>query len=1482
MDPRGTAAGAEALTPVKRALLEIRELKAQLAEARGALREPIAIVGVGLRLPGGVRDLPSLEALLWSGRDAVTEIPASRWSLAELYDADPDAPGKMTTRHGAFLDGVDRFDAEFFGISPREADSMDPQQRLLLEVSWNALEDAAWDPGALAGTRLGVYVGISGGDYGRALFAAPEELDVYASTGNSLSVAAGRLSYFLGVHGPAVSVDTACSSSLVALHLACQGLRQRDCDRAVVGGVNVILTPELNIAFSKGRMMAADGRCKTFDAAADGYVRGEGCCVLALRRLSDAVAAGDRILAVVRGSAVNQDGRSGGLTAPSGPAQEAVLRAALEAAGVPPTAVGYVEAHGTGTSLGDPIEVGALAAVLCDGRDPARPLLLGSVKTNLGHLEAAAGLAGVAKVLAALRRREIPPHLHFTKGNPHIDWTRPIAVPTVATPFAAVDGRRVAGVSAFGFSGTNAHALLEEPPAPASAPAASVGAGAPAAPERPLHLLALSARDAASLGALARAWEERLGAPGDAGVADLCFTAGAGRAHLAQRLAVVGATAEELRRALAAHREGAAAPAVATGRSAGAARPQVAFLFTGQGAQHPGMGKGLYETAPAFRRVLDACDEKLRPLLPGGRGLRDLLFAPADRSEIHRSAFAQPATFAVEVALAALWRSWGIQPVAVLGHSLGEYAAACAAGALSLDDGLRLVAERGRLMEALPEGGAMAAAFAAEDVVAAEVARAGGEVTLAAYNAPQHQVLSGRREAVEAVSARLAAAGVEVKRLHVAHAAHSHLVEPALPGLRRALESVRFQEPRVALVSNLTGQVAGLDTLGHPEYWLAHLRQPVRFAPSIETLVALGVTHFVEVGPHPVLLGIGAECAPGGGREWLASLRRDRPDWTDLLESLQRLYVGGADVDWAGFDRDHPRRRAAAPAYPFHGRRHWVDRVGQPAAARAGEGWARVGAALDREAERGPLGLDAASYPAKWDVLARLTSASAQRVLAGAGVFARAGERRTVDEVLAGAHLGERYRHLVARWLDGLVARGALRRDGEAWIADAPLAAPDLAPLEAEADRLLADNPPLLAYVRHCATLLPGVIAGAVSPLETLFPSGSFDLAEALYERSSTMRYANGLAAAAFEALAAGLPQGRALRVLEIGAGTGGTTSSVLAALAGARCRYTFTDVSDLFLERGRTRFGDRPWVEFRRLDLDEDPAAQGFAPGSFDAVVSANAVHATKDLRAAVARIRGLLAPGGAVVLVESTTHFEYFDMTTGLIEGWQHFADDLRHENPLLPPERWVALLRESGFEVADAWPRPASAAATLGQHLVVACAPGAAVGGAEAAPHAAAADPAAARAADERQPPDEGAAFRQRILDALPPDRTELLREYVRDRVVRVLRLAPDQVPGRDERLMDMGFDSLMAVQLRNLLGAGLALEKPLPASTMFDHPTIDALAARLLALVAPAASPAPAAASAAAAPRPARKVDEAAVAGMSDAEVEALLLEKLEGR
>lgn len=1455
------------LTPIKRALLEIRELRARLAKLDGTRRAPIAIVGMGMRFPGGVRDADGYARLLWSGTDAITTIPPERWSLEQLYDPDPDAPGKMLTRHGGFLDAVDLFDAEFFGIAPREAESMDPQQRLLLEIAWEALEDAGYSPQGLAGSQTGVYLGISNSDYGRAMMARREQLHVYSASGSAYSVAAGRLSYFLGLHGPSVAIDTACSSSLSAVHLACQALRLGECDMALAGGVNLILSPEANIGFSKAGMMAPDGRCKTFDAAADGYVRSEGCAMVVLRRLGDALADGDHILAVIRGSALNQDGRSGGLTAPNGPAQEAVLRAALDAAGVEPRDVGYVEAHGTGTSLGDPIEVGALGNVFGTDRKSAGPLAIGSVKTNIGHLEAAAGIAGLIKVVLMLRRREIPPHLHFANPSPHIDWANlPITVPTAVTRWGSLDARLIAGVSSFGFSGTNAHVVLEAAPAPAARPARL---------SRSLHLLALSARDDAALRELATGFEQRLDDAGDTG--DLCFTANSGRTHFKRRLAIVGASAQALRRGLQDYLAARESAAVASTGSARQAKPRIAFLFTGFGAQHLGMAHQLYDTSPVFHGALDRCAEVLAPRLE--RPLVELLFGGADQQDrLDDPACGHPALFAVEYALAQLWISWGIEPVAVLGHSLGEYTAACVAGVLRLEDALRLVAERGRLSRDLPGESAMLAVTAPEAVVAEEVARATGVLVIAANNGPVNFVLSGTKSAIDVAAERFRTRGIEVKPVRASKGFHSPVVEPALPALQRVASTIEFAAPQIDLISNVTGRLAAPGQVERAAYWVEHMRSPVRFSDSLRTLAGLGVTHCVEIGPHPVLAALGTECLPEADIVWLPSLRRGREDWAELLESLQRLYVDGVDVNWAGFDQGYVRRRVALPTYPFRRRRYWAEDFATAAGGAPEIEPPDLAAIMGRQAEQGPLDLDAASYPERWRLLARLTAAHAVRTLREAGLFARPGERRTVDDVLQAAGIGGSYRHLIERWLQDLAARGLLRVAEGSYVSDAPLSDPQLDALWIEVERRLSDDPPLLRYLRRCGDLVGAVLTGRVSPLETLFPGGSFDLAEDLYRHSAVMRYINAIAGAGIEALGAAVSPGRMLRVLEVGAGTGGTTASLLPRLPADRTRYVFSDISQLFLDRAKETYGQWSFVEYRLFDLERDPASQDFEAGSFDVIVAANAVHATRDLRAALQYLRGLLAPGGTLLLVESTQHHGWFDMTTGLIEGWQRFDDGFRDDNPLLTPAQWRAALEDAGFTGVGAWPEAGSVAASIGQNAIIGRVPGRAAGAAlkdvrthtDAAEEQSLSVPAVSFSSD----------IRARILEAVPGERIEFLRAFVRDRVKKVLRLAPDQDPGCSERLMDLGFDSLMAVQLRGFLGKDLGLDRQLPATLMFDHPTIDSIAEYLLARIDERVpEPAPATAEWHDADREARA---AAVAAMSDEQIEALLRAKFEER
>jgi acyl transferase domain-containing protein len=911
------------LSPLKRALLAIEELQMKLDTVEKQRHEPLAIIGVGCRIPGGANDPEEFWSLLSEGRSGVREIASDRWDADAYYDPNPDAPGKIATRFGGFLDQVDHFEPQFFGISPREALTMDPQQRLLLEVSWEALEQAGQSPLRLGHTRTGVYIGVCTNDYAQLLLEAgnPELVDMYYASGIGHSIASGRLSYFLGLQGPSMSVDTACSSSLVAIHLACQGLRNRECRLALAGGVNVILSPQLFSALSRARMLAADGKCKTFDAAADGFVRGEGCGVIVLKRLEDALTDGDRILALIRGSAVNQDGPSSGLTAPNGPSQESVIRDALANAAVDPQDVSYVEAHGTGTSLGDPIEVQALGAVFGPGRDVATPLLFGSLKTNVGHLEAAAGVSGLIKVALSLHHREIPKHLNFHQPSPHIPWDRlPVKVASARESWIPLHGKRIAGVSSFGFSGTNAHVVLEE--APILSPKRS-------GQERPMHLLTLSARTEPALSTLIERYAKRLELGPSIVLADLCHTANVGRAHLAHRLVLTGTDAKAMARKLRENRSGHALPNIVRGCCEGSERPKIAFLFTGQGSQYVGMGRRLYETSPTFARALNRCDVALRNRLD--RSLLDVLY-PSDgaSSPIDETQFTQPALFAFEYALNELWRSWGVQPTFVLGHSVGEYVAACVAGVFSVEDGLALIAERARLMQAQPSGGRMVAVMAPLEIVQEAFDSLNLRVSIAALNGPRQTVISGHGEDVETLLAQFSNAGVKFRELAVSHAFHSPLMDPVLSPFEQAAAKVSFGTPRLRLISNLTGQVASAAQISQPEYWRRHLREPVQYAASMQTVAEAGCTVFLEIGPNPVLLGLGRGCIEPEGALWLASARSGRDDWTELLASLGQLYVRGADVDWAGFDRDYPRRKISLPSYPFQRERHFVDRVIQP------------------------------------------------------------------------------------------------------------------------------------------------------------------------------------------------------------------------------------------------------------------------------------------------------------------------------------------------------------------------------------------------------------------------------------------------------------------------------------------------------------------------------------------------------------------------
>ncbi len=880
----------------------------------------LAIVGLACRLPGAA-DVPGLWRLLRDGIDAVTEVPKDRWDVDAYYAPEPGLPGRMSTRWGGFLEGVDLFDAPLFGISPREAVNMDPQQRLFLEVAWTALEDAGLAPDRLAGSATGVFVGISTNDYGLLMVRDPGTVNAFTGTGGSSSIAANRLSYVLDLQGPSLSVDTACSSSLVALHLACQSLRRGECDLAVVGGVNLMLTPDKAIGYSHAHMMAADGRCKAFDHRADGFVRGEGCVAVVLKPMDAARRDGDAVCGVLRGSAVNQDGLTNGLSAPNGAAQHAVIRQALHDADVLPEEIGYLEAHGTGTPVGDPIEFEALKAALGGARTADERCLVGSVKTNIGHLEAVSGLAGLVKVLLALRHQAIPGHLHLQRVNPRIalDGT-PFAIPARLVPWPRGGRPRLAGVSAFGFGGTNAHVIVEEPPPSPETETRTER------PQRPWHVVTLRAASEEALRGLAGRHAAFLRSDPDTSLADLAFTANTGRAELPHRLAVLVSSASQAAEDLAAVERDGHAEGVVLGR-ARRPPPKIAFLFTGQGAQRVGMGRELYETQPAFRAALDRCEAILRPHLE--RPLHAVLYPrPGEASPIDETAYAQPALFALEHALAILLDSWGVRPAAVLGHSVGEYAAAAVAGVIDLEAALPWVAERGRLMQALPNDDGEMWAVAASEAEATDALGADArDVAVAAVNGPRRVVLSGRRESVRSVLARIGAAGAQARRLNVSHAFHSPSMDAVLPAFERASAGLRFAPPRLPVVSNRTGAIE--DAVATPGYWVRHLREPVRFAAGIETLRREGVEVFIEIGPRPVLLALGQHGAPPG-TVWLPTLRPDRSEWRTLLDSLGTLFVMGAPVDWEAVDRSYATQRLRLPTYAFDRRRYWL-----PAAAAA-------------------------------------------------------------------------------------------------------------------------------------------------------------------------------------------------------------------------------------------------------------------------------------------------------------------------------------------------------------------------------------------------------------------------------------------------------------------------------------------------------------------------------------------------------------------
>ena len=925
-------------TLMKAAYTRITALEAEVEALRSAQPDaaapsqvqPIAVIGLGCRLPGAAQP-EAFWQLLTAGRDAVTTPAPTRWQqpLPDQIAADLPVAG--------FLDQVDHFDPLFFRISPREAQHMDPEQRLLLEVAWEALEHAGIPPHTLVNSATGVFIGQMAG----ASLPAGQEVDgggeaqagqLYAMTGALSGFAPGRLSYFLGAQGPSMAIDCSCSAALMSVHLAVQSLRRAECTLAIAGGVHLLPDPAIVAALGQWQLLTGDGRCKTFDAAADGYGLGEGCGLLILKRLADAQRDGDPILAIILGSATNHDGPSSGLTVPNGRAQQAVIRQALADAGVAPQAVGYIEANGIGTPLGDTMEVDALGNVF---GERSTPLWLGAVTPNVGHLDAAAGMPALIKAILAIQHGVIPPNVNFHTPNPLIDWgALPVQVPTTLVPWTATS--RIAGVSSFGLSGSNVHLVLGQ--APTVAAELSV-APTPAVAAPPLHLLTLSAKSEEALRALAASYGTYLAEHPEVDLADLCYTANAGRSHFAQRAALVFESSADLAEKLAAVAAGQRKMGIVTGK-APEGDPKIVFLCSGLGAQSVDMGRQLYDSHPIFRQAMDRCDEILADDL--GASILDVIYPgrqsskvaasqsqasatlqPCNPATLQQTIYAETALFTLEYALAQLWRSWGIEPDLVLGHSVGEYVAACLAGVFSLEDALKLVVERAKLIESASATGATAVIFAEQEQVAALLAPYAEQVTLAGINSPNEILVAGAADAIDQLLAAGKAAGVDGRRLGVAHAAHSPWMDPILDAFQQIAVTVTYQLPQLKLISSVNGEICRhVDAA----YWRAHLRQPVRFDQAMQTLQATlstgQPTLLIELGPQPVLLWLGRQnWTSNEPARWLPSLRSVQGDWQQLFQSLAELYGQGVAIDWRGVAQGSPRK-VVLPTYPFQRQRY--------------------------------------------------------------------------------------------------------------------------------------------------------------------------------------------------------------------------------------------------------------------------------------------------------------------------------------------------------------------------------------------------------------------------------------------------------------------------------------------------------------------------------------------------------------------------------
>ncbi|NEO38502.1 MAG: SDR family NAD(P)-dependent oxidoreductase [Moorea sp. SIOASIH] len=1537
-----------------------------------------------------------------------------------------DNPNYVKAR--AVMSDIDLFDANFFGYSPKEAEEMDPQQRLFLECAWETIERGGYNPDTYEGL-IGVYAGVGMNDYLlRNLYPNHDPDNPVNSYQLMISsdkdFLATRVAYKLNLRGPAVNVQTACSTSLVAVHMACQSLLNGECDLALAGGVSIHIPQKAGHLYREGMILSPDGHCRTFDAKAKGTIPGDGVGIVLLKRLNNAIADGDSIQAIIKGSAINNDGSlKVGYTAPSIEGQAAVISEAHAVAGVDPETISYIEAHGTGTELGDPVEIAALTQAFQYSTQNKGFCAIGSLKSNIGHLDAAAGVAGLIKTILALKHKLLPPTLHFEQPNPKIDFVNsPLYVNTTLSEWKTNGTPRRAGVSSFGIGGTNAHVILEEAPEPIKKENS---------PERPVHLLTLSAKTPKALTQLVSRYHNYFETHQESAIADICYTANTGRAHFNHRLAVIASNQQELLEKLKTHQATEPVTEIFSGEVPGTRIAQVAFLFTGQGSQYVNMGRQLYETQPVFRQGIDECSQILESYLE--KSLLEVIYPqnPEDietSSLLDQTGYTQPALFAIEYALAQLWQSWGIKPDVVMGHSVGEYVAATVAGVFSLEDGLKLIAMRGQLMQKLPAGGKMVSVMASESKVRHLIIPYQERIATAAINGPESIVISGEVEAIDTIVNNLKLAGIKTKELQVSHAFHSPLMEPMLAEFEAVAKEITYSKPRISLISNITGSIAD-DSIATAKYWINHILQPVKFAQSMESLHQQGYKLFLEIGPKPILLGMGRQCLPEEVGVWLPSLRPGVEEWQQMLSSLGQLYVQGAKIDWLKFDQNYSRQKVALPTYPFQRKRYWLDPnnsflkkqhwlSGKTIHPLLGK---RLNCAGDQQIFQSLLGEDSPAYlshhrvfnQALFPTTAYLEMAQAagnyrfktpnsvvEDLIIQQGFILPAGELISAQTIITpsdnqsyqfqifsqqeqhnqeepewilhatgkirtaqtdtiptkvdlekylcsqsievkqhyqqyrqfGIDYGSSFQGIERLWSgenqalaeiklpEELIAQttdyqfhpalldAALQLIGhvlpevdsdqtylpvgveqfkvyrspglslwayasvvmpvvdskESLTTQVTLVSPDgeivatvkglqvklatqetllrtevesitnwlyevewrtkgilgrllppdflLKPLEVEqkltpsltevvtqvdnvrtseiarsleelsvdyivqalgsmgwsyqptesfdleavvqrlgivpsqrrlfqrllkilvevgilkynqqqwqvhktlekvnptqqSQSLLSQYPEeaaSLTLLDRCASQLGGVLRGAIDPLELVFPQGDLTTATQLYQDSSVTRVMNTIVQKTITQAIEKLPPSRGIRLLEIGAGTGGTTSYVLPHLNPNQTEYIFTDIGALFTSKAQEKFQDYRFVGYQTLDIEVDPTSQGFESHQYDVIIATNVFHATTSIKQTLSHVRQLLAPGGILVLSEATARSRLLDLIFGLLEGWWRFSDyELRPDYPLLSRQQWKEVLSETGFTQVVTLPEVEGMAEVLSEQTVI----------------------------------------------------------------------------------------------------------------------------------------------------------------------------------